>query len=245
MADPKTFTRCTCPNTGESASISALSVGGMGRDRIMPATALSKRSASSLKSVSVQVRVDPGTGRKGANLIYFEVQAQNHEDHRARTQPHSDAMKAPMQSIKPWYRHPWPWILVPRWPGNGCRREPLYRLARGAQQRRTCRRRLPTRQGLAVNQRMARDHAGCRARLTAELVVGANAERICGCSFPRVMLPFAGCLQFRVIHPTRLGADQMVVLKRDAQGFYVGRLGSPLRTGAGMCRWKTRPSNGG
>ena len=65
-------------NTGESARRFALSVGGMegieiAGDRIVEVP------ASSLKSVSVQVRVDPGTGRKGANPIYFEVQAQNHE----------------------------------------------------------------------------------------------------------------------------------------------------------------------
>lgn len=136
-------------------------------------------------------------------------------------------MKAPMQSIKPWYRHPWPWILAAgpatvvvaslftAWlavrSSDGLVDDDYYK------------------QGLAVNQRMARDHAAAERGLTAELVVGANAEdlRLFLSARDAAVLPDA--LQFRVIHPTRSGADQMVVLKRDAQGFYVGRLGSPLR----------------
>ncbi len=65
-------------NTGESAHRFALSVSGLEGIDIV-GERIVEVPASSLKSINVRVRVDPGLGKKGANPIQFEVQAQNHE----------------------------------------------------------------------------------------------------------------------------------------------------------------------
>lgn len=65
-------------NTGETAHRFAISVSGMDGMDIFGERIL-EVPASSLKSVDVAVRVDPGAGKKGSNVIQFEVQAQNHE----------------------------------------------------------------------------------------------------------------------------------------------------------------------
>jgi cytochrome c oxidase accessory protein FixG len=65
-------------NTGETAHRFAISVSGMDGMDIFGERII-EVPASSLKSVDVAVRVDPGAGKKGSNVIQFEVQAQNHE----------------------------------------------------------------------------------------------------------------------------------------------------------------------
>ncbi|MBK8524718.1 MAG: cytochrome c oxidase accessory protein CcoG [Betaproteobacteria bacterium] len=65
-------------NTGESAHRFALSVSGLEGIDIV-GERIVEVPASSLKSINVRVRVDSGLGKKGANSIQFEVQAQNHE----------------------------------------------------------------------------------------------------------------------------------------------------------------------
>lgn len=132
---------------------------------------------------------------------------------------------------KPWYREPWPWILmagpaivvvagfVTAWlavtSNDGLVEDDYYK------------------QGLAISQRLARDQEAATLGLSAELVAGANAQDLrlflignAGAANPET-------LQLRVVHPTRAGADQIVTLKRDAAGFYVGQLTAPLQGG----RW--------
>ncbi len=132
---------------------------------------------------------------------------------------------------KPWYREPWPWILmagpaivvvagfVTAWlavtSNDGLVEDDYYK------------------QGLAVSQRLARDQAAASLGLSAELVAGGN-----GVDLRLFLIGNAGpiapeALQLRVVHPTRAGADQVVTLKRDAAGFYVGQLTAPLQGG----RW--------
>ena len=65
-------------NTGETAHRFALSVSGLEGIDIV-GERIVEVPASSLKSINVRVRVDSGLGKKGANPIQFEVQAQNHE----------------------------------------------------------------------------------------------------------------------------------------------------------------------
>ncbi|MFA7291201.1 MAG: cytochrome c oxidase accessory protein CcoG [Rhodocyclaceae bacterium] len=65
-------------NTSETAHRFALSVSGLEGIDIV-GERIVEVPASSLKSINVRVRVDPGLGNKGSNPIHFEVQAQNHE----------------------------------------------------------------------------------------------------------------------------------------------------------------------
>ncbi|MFC5300508.1 FixH family protein [Azospira restricta] len=128
---------------------------------------------------------------------------------------------------KPWYREPWPWILmagpaivvvagfVTAWlavrSNDGLVEDDYYK------------------QGLAVNQRQARDQAAAGRGLAAELIAGSNGLDLRlflaandGAALPETLL-------LKVVHPTRAGADQSVVLKKDAAGFYIGRLTVPLK----------------
>lgn len=132
---------------------------------------------------------------------------------------------------KPWYREPWPWILmagpaivvvagiITAWlaatSNDGLVEDDYYK------------------QGLAVKQRLARDHEAANLGLSAELVAGGNGLdlRLFLSGNAATALPDA--LQLRVVHPTRAGADQVVTLKKDAAGFYVGQLTAPLQGG----RW--------
>ena len=84
-------------------------------------------------------------------------------------------------------------------------------------------------QGLAVNQRMARSDAASGLGLAAEVVVGDNGLDLRLFLSAREAAVLPENLVFKTVHPTRAGADQSVVLKRDSAGFYVGRLTAALR----------------
>ncbi|MBI2306567.1 MAG: FixH family protein [Rhodocyclales bacterium] len=136
-------------------------------------------------------------------------------------------MNSPNANSKPWYREPWPWILmagpaivvvagfVTAWlavrSSDGLVEDDYYK------------------QGLAVNQRQARDIEAAGLGLSAELVAGASGLdlRLFLAAHERFVAPESVLL--KVVHPTRAGADQNVVMKRDAAGFYVGRLAVPLK----------------
>lgn len=136
-------------------------------------------------------------------------------------------MTSPNTNSKPWYREPWPWILmagpaivvvagfITAWlavrSSDGLVEDDYYK------------------QGLAVNQRQARDHEAAGLGLSAELIAGSNGLDLR--LFLAAEKPFAApeSLLLKVVHPTRAGADQSVVLKKDAAGFYVGRLAAPLK----------------
>jgi hypothetical protein len=72
--------------------------------------------AAGAKSISVQVRVPPESGKKGSNQILLRRQvARGREDLRPRESKFPAAMKsADLDTGKgrPWYREPWPWILA-------------------------------------------------------------------------------------------------------------------------------------
>lgn len=128
---------------------------------------------------------------------------------------------------KPWYREPWPWILmagpaivvvagfVTAWlavrSNDGLVEDDYYK------------------QGLAVNQRQARDQEAAGLGLSAELIAGGNGLdlRLFLVAGERAVVP--EMLLLKVVHPTRSGADQSVAMKKDAAGFYVGRLEAPLK----------------
>ncbi len=134
-------------------------------------------------------------------------------------------MKKTDASVKPWYREPWPWILmsgpaivvvaglVTAWlaisSNDGLVEDDYYK------------------KGLAVNQRIARDQEATGRGLSGELMLGAASE-------VRLLLRAeqgavaAESVVIRVMHPTRAGSDQSLVLTKDASGFYSGRFSAPL-----------------
>lgn len=127
---------------------------------------------------------------------------------------------------KPWYREPWPWILMAgpaivvvagiatAWiafeSNDGLVEDDYYK------------------QGLAINQRLLRDKAAEDLGLGAELIAGANGRDL------RLFLSGAQAasaperLLLRLIHPTRAGNDQTIELAPDGSGFFVGRLATPV-----------------
>jgi len=135
-------------------------------------------------------------------------------------------IKRPDSENKPWYRHPWPWILMTGplivviagvitaylavISNDGLVDDDYYK------------------QGLAVNQMSARDQRALALALQAEVMRGADALqiRVLLRAGPGAELPQA--LRLRFMHPTRPGIDQTVALPADGAGSYTGKLGAPL-----------------
>jgi uncharacterized protein len=129
-------------------------------------------------------------------------------------------------SRSPWYREPWPWLLmigpaaaiiggiVTAWlafaTSDGLVEDDYYK------------------QGLAVNQRIQRDAAAAAGSLNADLMLGADRRSV------RVLFRAAGNvvpparLGLSFAHPTRSGLDQKIELERHGDEFYSGRLVAPL-----------------
>lgn len=128
---------------------------------------------------------------------------------------------------RPWYREPWPWILmagpavvivagvITTWLAvdsfDGLVEDDYYK------------------QGLAVNQRTARSQQAGQMGVRADLMTGgADATRL------RILLtvdsgaPLPESLQLRLVHPTRNGLDQRIALRAEGGGFYSGQLDAPL-----------------
>lgn len=130
-------------------------------------------------------------------------------------------MKRDSVSPKPWYREPWPWILmagpaivivagvVTAWlaftTADGLVEDDYYK------------------QGLAVNQRVQRDQEAAARGLSGELLLGDDRRQL------RLLLngddtaPRADALILRLTHPTRSGQDQNVVLALGPDGYYSGQ----------------------
>lgn len=125
---------------------------------------------------------------------------------------------------QPWYREPWPWILmagpatvvvagfVTAWlavsSDDGLVLDDYYK------------------QGLAINQTLSRSDAAARLGIKAELyLVDGGVRVLLGTAGP-------GAPTLRLAHPTRAGMDQSIRLAMIRPGVYEGRL-QPLRPG----RW--------
>jgi uncharacterized protein len=116
---------------------------------------------------------------------------------------------------RPWYREPWPWILI-----SG----PAIAVVAGFA---TLAIALATedglvaddyyKQGLAVNQVLRRDARARELKLAATVTLAGAGVRVTlrgeGAAFPE--------LRLRLVHPTRSGLDQVVVL-RAAGAVYQG-----------------------
>ncbi len=134
-----------------------------------------------------------------------------------------------IQKLKPaqrWYREPWPWILMSGpaivvvagiftaylaiVSNDGLVDDDYYK------------------QGLAVNQSMARNQKAVDLGVAAEVVPGNDGTmlRVFLRARDGVSLPEALSLKFA--HPTRSGVDQKLVLRADGAGFYAGKLDAPI-----------------
>ncbi len=122
---------------------------------------------------------------------------------------------------KPWYREPWPWLLMTGpvivilagffslWlavkSDDGLVADDYYK------------------RGLAINQTLS------RAMRAEQLALGGRAELTADAV--RVTLTGAGTLpaslRLRVVHPTRAVADQLIELHAVRSGIYEGRLATP------------------
>ena len=140
-------------------------------------------------------------------------------------------MNPKLIAIKPWYYHPWPWILMAGpfivviaglvtlylavRSNDGLVDDDYYK------------------QGLAVNLVTARKQNAARLGLQAELMQSTDGAliRILLRGKPDTVLPEV--LKLRIAHPTRAGADQDVLLRSEGVGSYSGKLGA-LLTG----RWR-------
>lgn len=129
-----------------------------------------------------------------------------------------------MTATRPWYREPWVWLLIAL---------PLSAVIGGIV---TIYLAVSTSDGLvvddyyergkAINLDLARDRAAARHRLEAHFGIEARDNRI------RLVLESSGyrppaVLRFSLLHPTRAGLDQVVLLEQSASGDYQGAVAAP------------------
>jgi len=124
----------------------------------------------------------------------------------------------------PWYREPWPWILmagpaivivagfVTAWlaivSNDGLVADDYYK------------------QGLALNQRLQRDHYASDLGLRADVMRSGQQLRLLVAAERDAGLPQV--LTLKLSHPTRAGQDQMVKMVSEGQGFYGGNLSADI-----------------
>ncbi len=127
---------------------------------------------------------------------------------------------------KPWYRHPWPWILMSGpftvvvagvftaylavVSNDGLVEDDYYK------------------QGLAVNKRSVRDHQALTLGVHAELMQGLDGRQLRVLLRGNADVVFPSDILLRIVHPTRSGVDQTLTLHADGSGGYSGKLATPL-----------------
>lgn len=132
--------------------------------------------------------------------------------------------------VQPWYREPWPWLLMlgpvlviiagfttaylAVVSNDGLVEDDYYK------------------QGLTVNQRTERDQRAAELGVEAEFVLGNEGKWIRTLLRVHDGVALPDALALRISHPTRPGFDQNVVLRAEGGGVYVGML-APLADG----RW--------
>lgn len=125
---------------------------------------------------------------------------------------------------QPWYKEPWPWLLmvgpfaviiagvVTVWLAirsyDGLVADDYYK------------------QGLAINQRLQRDHKAGELGLRGELMRSGMQLRVLLRGSDQSKLPTT--LSLRIMHPTRAGMDQSLILKGDGQGVFGGKLDADI-----------------
>ena len=128
-------------------------------------------------------------------------------------------------AARPWYREPWPWILmagpftvivagmITLWlaleSSDGMVAGDYYK------------------RGLAINQTLSRERLARERHYRAQVTFSADAGRV------RVMLSGDGelpaAMQLQLAHPTRAGMDERVMLQVLAPGRFEAQLAAPVR----------------
>lgn len=138
------------------------------------------------------------------------------------------------RDTNPWYREPWPWLLmagpaivvvagiatavIAVRTDDGVVAEDYYK------------------RGLSVNRDVARDARAVALGLQADVQFNEEHDRV------RVVLTGGArpaTVTLRLVHPTRAGEDQAVVLAHSGGGVYEGRVAPP-----GKGRWSVRIEDG-
>ncbi|MDR3322604.1 MAG: FixH family protein [Zoogloeaceae bacterium] len=134
-------------------------------------------------------------------------------------------MNGVLTQQQPWYKEPWPWILMAG-PGivviagfitlwlalssaDGVVADAYYK------------------QGLAVNDVIHRDQAAQSMGLQAEIMQNGQELRVFVTASENAA-PLAEQLNLHLAHPTRSGMDQNIVLTKTEDGFYSGRLDAEI-----------------
>jgi hypothetical protein len=127
-------------------------------------------------------------------------------------------------TLKRWYREPWPWILMAApaaavlagavtiglavQSSDGLVAEDYYK------------------QGLAVNQRLARSQAAAALGIGGTLAVESEAGGAIDARLHAGQGALPAAVELTLSHPTRAGLDQRLRLIRAGDGRYVGRVGA-------------------
>ena len=128
--------------------------------------------------------------------------------------------------VLPWYKQRWPWLLIAGpatvvvagvitvWlavvSNDGLVSDDYYK------------------QGLAVNQQLQRDQQAQALGLQADLMRADQNLRLYFLNgTDSAGLPQQ--LTLRIAHPTRAGQDQIVAMKQESQGLYMGKLDVDIR----------------
>lgn len=128
------------------------------------------------------------------------------------------------QDNTPWYKQRWPWILIAgpatvivagiitTWlavvSNDGLVTDDYYK------------------QGLAVNQRLQRDHQATTLGLHADIMRSGLNVRLMLTAENATTLPTG--LVLRLAHPTQAGQDQAVEMISEGPGFYGGKLSADI-----------------
>ncbi len=124
----------------------------------------------------------------------------------------------------PWYKQRWPWILISGpalvivagiitvWlavvSNDGLVTDDYYK------------------QGLAVNQRLQRDHEAGKMGLEVDVMRAGGNVRMLLTQAGNIPLPEK--IVLKLSHPTRAGQDMAVDMLGEGQGFYTGKLSGVL-----------------
>lgn len=132
-------------------------------------------------------------------------------------------MRAMAEPPKPWYREPWPWLLM---------LAPLAAVLMGIVMVVLAMRSQDGlvaddyyKQGLGINRTLDRERHAAALHIAGMLEFNADRTRV------RLLLgehaEASGTLLLTLVHPTRAGLDQRVELVRTAPGEFTGALSAP------------------
>jgi uncharacterized protein len=127
------------------------------------------------------------------------------------------------ETIVPWYRQPWPWILMAAPVAAVLAGAVTIGLAIGSFDGLVAEDYY--KQGLAVNQRLARAQAAQALDIAGTLQIDPAAGGAVRLDLSTRQATLPPVLRLTLSHPTRAGLDQQVRLVAAAGGRYVGRAG--------------------